>query len=140
MTCLMIPALLLGCVVWAQPSTPLRQATPPRQAIPPQQVEPPEEDESLKPKEYTFNPLQANKEIEIGNYYFKKHSYRAAAKRFTEATKWNPGDANAFLRLGEADDKLKEAAAARAAYAKYLELQPDAKNAEAIRKRLAAKR
>ncbi|MGI8743840.1 MAG: tetratricopeptide repeat protein [Bryobacteraceae bacterium] len=120
---------LFGCGVWAQ------QTKPPRQ-----QAEPPEEDESLQPKEYVFNPLQANKEMEIGNYYFKKHSYRAAAKRFTEATKWNPTDAAAFLRLGEADDKLKDTAAAHQAYAKYLELQPDAKNADAIKKRLAGKR
>lgn len=121
--------LLLGGGAWAQQSKP-----------PQQQPEPPEEDEALKPKEYVFNPLQANKEVEIGNYYFKKHSYRAAAKRFTEATRWNPTYALAFLRLAETEDKLKETAAAQSAYAKYLELQPDAKNAEAIKKRLVGKR
>ncbi len=34
----------------------------------------------MAPKEYAFNPLQATKEVEIGNYYFKKKNYRAAAK------------------------------------------------------------
>ncbi len=120
-----VPVIALCC--WAQQKPPVQQ-------------EPPVEDEALKPKEYSFNPLQANKEVEIGNYYLKKHSYRAAVKRFTEATKWNPTDAMAFLRLGEADEKLKDAAAAQAAYAKYLELQPDAKNADSIRKKLSGKR
>jgi len=106
----------------------------------PVQQEPPEEDEAIAPKEYTFNPLQANKEVEIGNYYFKKHNYRAAAKRFTEAIKWNPGFAEAFLRLGETDEKLRDKNAARLAYSKYLELQPGAKNAEDIKKRLSSKR
>ena len=121
-------ALLFGSLCWAQ-------AKPPQAK--PQQQEPPEEDEALTPKEYSFNPLQANKELQIGNYYFKKKNYRAAAKRFTEATKWNPTFAEAYLRLGESDEKLKDTAAARQAYSKYLELAPDAKNAEDIKKRLA---
>ena len=89
---------------------------------------------------YSFNPLQATKEVQIGDYYFKKKNYRASAKRFSEATKWNPTYAEAFLRLGESEDKLKDSAAARQAYTKYLELAPDAKNADVIRKRLAGKK
>jgi tetratricopeptide (TPR) repeat protein len=98
---------------------------------------PPEEDVTLTPKEYSFNPLQAEKEVKIGNYYFNKGSFRAAAMRFTEATKWNEGMADAWLRLGEAQDKLKDRKAAKEAYVKYLELAPDAKNAAEIRKKIA---
>ena len=47
-------------------------------------AEPPEEDSSLKPREYSFNPVQAKKEIVAGNFYFKKGNYRAAVQRFTE--------------------------------------------------------
>ncbi len=101
-----------------------------------QEQAPPEEDESLKVKEYSFNPLQATKEVQVGNYYFKKGSYRAAAQRFREATKWNNGLAEAWLRLGEAEEKQKDGKAAKEAYAKYLELEPDAKNAGEIRKKL----
>lgn len=97
---------------------------------------PPEEDTSVTAKEYAFNPLQAKKEITVGNEYFKKHSYRAAAGRFTEATKWNSGDSEAWLRLGEAQEKLKDQKAAREAYGKYLELASDAKNADEIRKKV----
>jgi tetratricopeptide (TPR) repeat protein len=97
-----------------------------------------EEDESLATtnEEYSFNPLQAEKDVQIGNYYFKKGSYRAAALRFRRATKWNDGYAEAWLRLGEAEEKQKDGEAARQAYAKYLELSPDAKNAGDIRKKL----
>jgi len=97
---------------------------------------PPEEDTSVTTKEYAFNPLQAKKEITVGNEYFKKHSYRAAAGRYTEATKWNSGDAEAWLRLAEAQEKLKDQKAARDAYGKYLELASDAKNADEVRKKL----
>jgi tetratricopeptide (TPR) repeat protein len=97
---------------------------------------PPEEDESLVPKEYSFNPLQASKEMTAGNYYFKKGNYRAAAHRFEEATKWDGTNAQAYLRLGEAKEKQHDRKAATAAYAKYLEIAPDAKDAAEVKKRL----
>ena len=103
-------------------------------------IEPPEEDESLIPKEYSFNPLQAEKEVRIGNFYFKKASYSAAANRFREAIKWNEGYAEAYYRLGEACDKLKDASGARKAYEKFLELEPKTKRAADVRKLLARKK
>lgn len=97
---------------------------------------PPEEDTSIGTTTYSFNPLQAKKDIEIGNEYAKKHSYRAAAGRFLSATKYNDGDAEAWLRLGEMDEKLRDKSGAHDAYAKYLEIASDAKNAAEIKKRL----
>jgi Flp pilus assembly protein TadD len=105
-----------------------------------QEQQPPEEDESLKPKEYSFNPLQAEHDVQIGNFYFKKGNYKAAFNRFREATRWNPTNAEAFLRLGDTEEKLKDKPGAQQAYAKYLELAPDGKEADAIKKKLAAKR
>jgi tetratricopeptide (TPR) repeat protein len=99
---------------------------------------PKEEDESLAPdKDYAFNPLQAEKEVTVGNYYFKKGSYRAAVNRFREATKWNQGYGEAWLRLGEAAEKQKDTKTAKEAFAKYLEISPDAKDATEVRKKLA---
>ena len=107
----------------------------------PQEVDkdglPPEEDKSLAVPVYGFNPLQAQKEISVGNQYFKKGSFRAAAGRFEEATKWNSGEPEAWLRLGEAQEKLHDVKAASAAYKKYLELAgTTSKTADEIRKKL----
>lgn len=112
------------------------QEKAPKQQPPVHEQEPPEEDESLKPTEYTFNPLQAEKELRVGHFYFKKGSYKAAARRYREATRWNPGSAEAFRRLGQSQEKLKDEDAAREAYAKYLEIAPDAKDAAEIRKKI----
>jgi tetratricopeptide (TPR) repeat protein len=102
--------------------------------------EPPEEDREIeRVPEYTLNPLQAEKELTIGKFYFRRGSFKAAARRFEEATKWNPGLAEAYLRLGEAELKLKDQTAARAAFQKYLELEPDGKEAGSVRKRLQKK-
>jgi tetratricopeptide (TPR) repeat protein len=111
-----------------------QQPAPPPPAA--QEQEPPEEDENLKPKEYSFNPLEAAQDLKIGNYYFKKGNYKAAQRRFTEATKWDPGFAEAYLRLGETNEKLKDSKGAKAAYSKYLELAPDSKEADSIRKKV----
>ena len=130
--------LALGLLGW--PAFP--QSAAPQGAQQPHEAdeqEPPEEDESLKPKqEYTFNPLQAESELKIGAFYFKRGSFRAAAMRFEEATKWNPGSAEAWRRLGEAREKLESNAAAVVAYHKFLELAPESKEAAAVKKKLAS--
>jgi tetratricopeptide (TPR) repeat protein len=136
--------LLLACLLSAQPQ---KDKPPPKPKTSDEQKkaqqkeeEPPEEDESIKPKEYSFNPLEAEKDLKIGNYYFKKGNYKAAVNRFREASLWNPSYAEAYLRLGDSEEKLKDKAAAAVAYAKFLELAPDAKEAESVKKKLGAKR
>jgi len=98
---------------------------------------PPEEDKTDTPTEFSFNPVESKSQVMKGDFYFKKGNYVAAASRYDEATKWNDGNAEAWLRLGEAQEKKSDGKAARSAYEKYLALQPDAKNAAEIRKRLA---
>lgn len=103
---------------------------------PNQPQEPPEEDVSEAKREYTFNPLQAEKEFKIGSFYLKKGSYRAAVRRFEEALKWDANMAEAWLKIAESQTKLKNQKAAREAYKQYLELRPDAKDADDVRKKL----
>ncbi len=98
--------------------------------------EPPEEDESLVKQEYAFNPLQAEKEMKVGDFYWKKKSWKAAAGRYDEATKWNPQFAEAWLKLGEAREKMNDMTAAREAFARFLELSPEDKRAAEVRKKL----
>ncbi len=105
---------------------------------PPDPVEPPEEDASLKPKEYALNPVQAEKEYKIGLYYAKKKSWRAAAGRFDEAAKWNPGFADAYYKRAEVLEKLGDKAKVREALEQFLEAAPDDKRAPEVQKRLKA--
>jgi tetratricopeptide (TPR) repeat protein len=101
-----------------------------------QQQAPPEEDEQEKPKDYSFNPLQAEKEMRVGNFYFHKGDFRAAALRFIEATRWNPTAPEPYLRLGEAQEKQRYWKAAREAYEKFLELAAEDKRAPEVRKKI----
>lgn len=105
--------------------------------LPPEEGQlPPEEDKAKIPQQYSFNPLQSKKEVTVGEFYFRKGDFRAAAGRFREATKWNDGNAEAWLRLGDAEGRMKDTKAAREAWEKYLQLAPEAKNAAEVRKKL----
>ena len=126
--------VLFGCLFLG--ATLLSGQLKQREKEAPQQQEPPEEDETLKPKEYGFNPLQAVKEVKTGLFYKKKKSWKAAARRFQEAIKWDPNSAEAYINLGEVLEKMNDHAGAKEAFAKYLEVAPDSKNAPAIRKKL----
>lgn len=139
---LFLAACVVTCALSARPvpvpQTAQQQTAKPQAEKPPAEEEPPEEDEALKPQVYALNPLQAQRNITAGDYYFRaKKNFRAAQRRYTEATKWDPGNAEGFLKLAEADEKLRDRDGARDAYKKYLELAPEAKNADEIKKKLA---
>ncbi len=112
-------------------------AQAPREPPPPEENQlPPEEDKAKITEQYAFNPVKSNKDVQVGEFYFKKSDFKAAAGRFREATKWNDGNAEAWLRLGDAEDKMHDSKAAREAWEKYLMLAPEAKNAAEVRRKL----
>lgn len=119
----------------AQPST--TAAPENANKLPDESQLPPDEDAAqMKQKEYGFNPVQSRRELEAGMVYWKKGNYKAAAARFQEATKWNDGNAEAWLRLGEADEKRGDPEHARAAYRHYLDVAHDGKGSGDVKKRL----
>ncbi|MGI8961733.1 MAG: tetratricopeptide repeat protein [Bryobacteraceae bacterium] len=109
---------------------------------PPEEDNPPEEDASVAPKVYPLNPLESERNIKVGNFYMRQRTlrgYRAAIGRFEDATRYNPSSAEAFFRLGEAQEKLKNKDAAKTAFEKVLRLAPDSKLAHEAKKRLDSK-
>jgi len=139
----LLPLLLVGAQDKPQSDShdkPSAEAQDKSSADQPKYQEPAEEDtaENPKPKVYAFNPMQAQKELTVGNFYFKHGKYRAAQLRFDEATKWNPGFAEAWLRLGETEEKQNDADGMRRAFEKFLELDPQSKTAEGVRDKLKA--
>ena len=127
--------LALACAAVSQAPRDQANLPPEEGQISPDQL-PPEEDKAKIEQKYSFNPLQSKKDVTVGEFYFKKGDLKAAAARFREATKWNDGNAEAWLRLGDAEDKMKDAKAAHEAWEKYLQLAPEAKNTAEVRKKL----
>ena len=90
-----------------------------------------DEDEDILPSTaYAFNPIQAKKDLKIGDFYAKKGNDRAAAARYLEATRWNPQYAEAYWKLASARDELGQNPQALDAYRSYLSLEPNGKQAK----------
>ena len=107
------------------PSTP--PPPPPAEAQP----EPP------APAEPVFDPLHAQRSIEVGTFYLKKGNYDAAIDRFMDATRFQPKLAIPWKLLGETYEKKHDNSDAIESYKKYLELFPDAVDAAKVKKRIA---
>jgi tetratricopeptide (TPR) repeat protein len=123
-------AALLFLIVWTstRPATASAQMSPAPEPAP-------AADGSISEFQQ-FDPLKANKDIEVGTFYFKKGNYDAAIDRFEEAARLQPGLARPYLKLGETYEKIKNLPMAVKSYKKYLELYPAAADAKSVRKRI----
>ncbi len=89
---------------------------------------------------HPWNPMKALKDIEVGDYYFKRKNYKAALDRYKEALYYKDNDAVASFRLAECQEKIGNKAVARKYYEQYLKILPEgpfAKDAHASLDRLA---
>jgi len=88
------------------------------------------------PAEPTYDPLRANKSVEIGSFYLKRGNYDAAIERFQDATHFQPKLARSYSLLGEAYERKGDVDNALAAYRKYLDVYRTAPDREKILKRI----
>jgi tetratricopeptide (TPR) repeat protein len=71
-----------------------------------------------------WNPHLAMKNMEVGDFYFKRKNYRAALDRYTEALAYKPNDALANFKMALCFDKLKNSGDAADHYEEYLKILP----------------
>lgn len=88
------------------------------------------------PTEPGYDPLRADKSLEIGTFYLKRGNYDAAIERFQDATRFQPKLARPYSLLGEAYERKGEVDNALTAYRKYLEVYRTAPDREKILKRI----
>jgi len=88
---------------------------------------------------HPWNPMKALKDVEVGDYYFKRKNYKAALDRYKEALYWKENDAVASFRLAQCQEKMGDKDEARKYYEQYLQILPEgpfAKEAQASIARL----
>jgi tetratricopeptide (TPR) repeat protein len=73
---------------------------------------------------HPYDPHKASKDIEVGDFYFKKKNYRAALDRYREALFYKPNDALANFRMAQAFEKLSLSDDATEHYQEYLKVLP----------------
>jgi tetratricopeptide (TPR) repeat protein len=85
---------------------------------------------------HPWDPHKAQKEVEVGDYYYRRENYHAAESRYQEALVYKPKDADATFKLAQTQEKLKQFDEARDNYTAFLKIFPQGKQADEARKAL----
>ncbi len=83
---------------------------------------------------HPWDPHKAAKDIEVGDFYFKRKNYRAAEDRYREALYYKDNDATATFRLAICLEKLDRPDDARTEYESYLKILPYGPQADEAKK------
>lgn len=95
---------------------------------------PPSDSNSDVQEFHPWNPYKANKDIQVGDFYFKRKNYKAALDRYQEALYYKQNDAVATFHVAECQEKLGNKEEARKYFEQYLKILPEgplAKEAQA---------
>ena len=82
---------------------------------------------------HPWNPMKALKDVEVGDYYFKRKNYRAALDRYKEALFYKDNDAIASFRLAQCQEKMGDKLEAKKYYEQYLKILPEGEFAKEAR-------
>jgi tetratricopeptide (TPR) repeat protein len=85
---------------------------------------------------HPWNPYRALKDDEVGDFYFKRKSYRAALARYQDALVWKENDAVANFRMAQCYEKLDQPDQAITHYQEYLRILPGGPLAKEAQKAL----
>lgn len=88
------------------------------------------------PDQPKWDPLRAEKDMQVGQYYMHKGDVDAAIDRFEDATTAKPGYALPFRLLGEAQERKGLKKQAIKSYTRYLDLYPKAEDKDKIQKKI----
>jgi Flp pilus assembly protein TadD len=83
---------------------------------------------------HPWDPHKAAKDVEVGDFYFRRKNYRAAEDRYREALLYKNNDAIATFRLAVCLEKLDQPDQARKEYEGYLKILPHGPQAEEAEK------
>jgi tetratricopeptide (TPR) repeat protein len=83
---------------------------------------------------HRWDPHKAAKDVEVGDFYFKRKNYRAAEDRYREALLYKDNDAVATLRLAICLEKLNLPGEALEEYESYLRILPHGPESEKVTK------
>jgi tetratricopeptide (TPR) repeat protein len=80
---------------------------------------------------HPWNPHKAGKDVEVGDYYFKRKNYKAAEDRYREALFYKENDAEATFHLALCLQKMERPREALEQYRGYLKILPSGPHARA---------
>jgi tetratricopeptide (TPR) repeat protein len=124
---------IFGFLMLAAPCRNLAQGPPDKPAPPKTNADNATQNATDQPK---WDPLRAEKDMQVGEYYMHKGDLDAAIDRFEDATLAKPGYAVPFRFLGEAQEKKGLKKQAIKSYQRYLDLYPKAEDKDKVQKKI----
>jgi tetratricopeptide (TPR) repeat protein len=124
-----IGIVLVGLAVLSSSAWPAQQQERKEKALA-------QSDQSAAPVSSRYDPVRAEKDIEVGTFYMHKGDIDAAILRFQDAVRYRPKYAKPRLLLGKAYEKKGDRAMAVKAYKGYLRVFPHAPDAKKIQKKI----
>ncbi|MGH9501072.1 MAG: tetratricopeptide repeat protein [Terriglobales bacterium] len=116
-------------------------------------LSPPKDDDKNRPKSGTdaneedepsdvhelhpFNPYRSAKDVEVGDFYYKRKNYAGALARYQDAVAFKENDAVANFRMALCYEKLNQPEEAIAHFKEYLRILPQGPLSKPARKALA---
>src|SRR5579863_7296589 len=79
---------------------------------------------------HPWDPHKAAKDVEVGDYYFKRKNFKAAEDRYREALFYKENDAEATFHLAVCLQKMERPGEALAEYESYLKILPSGPHAK----------
>jgi tetratricopeptide (TPR) repeat protein len=89
------------------------------------------------PRTEQYNPLPAEKDVEVATFYMRKGDPDASIPRLEEAIKMKPDYAKPRLMLGEIYEKKRDKNNALKYYREYLQVYPHAPDAKKVEGKIA---
>jgi tetratricopeptide (TPR) repeat protein len=83
---------------------------------------------------HPWDPHKAAKDVEVGDFYFKRKNYKAAEDRYREALMYKENDAVAMYHLAVCLEKSGRPEEAVAAFESYLQILPNGPEAGKVKK------
>jgi len=82
------------------------------------------------------DPVEARRNLDVGDFYFKKGNFKAAADRYRDAIKYGPTAAEHYSRLIRALEKLEAFDEAVEVCRDYIDKNPESKKVSEFEKKV----
>ena len=82
------------------------------------------------------DPIEAERHIKVGDFYYKRKNFEAAGERYREAVKYFPRRPDSYFKLIRALEKMEKFEEALAVCREFIEANPEAPQVEQFQSRI----
>ena len=86
----------------------------------------------------TPDPFEAQRNLQVGDFYFKRRNYQAAAERYRQAIQYAPKSPPSYFKLIRALEKLNQISEAHQVCRQFIDENPESEKVKEFQKKAEA--